>query len=170
MMGGINCQSPEIKIKWYLESMGKCLRKLWESSNIEMVGETGMGTHPLCLFARAAVTEHPRLCLKQQKSIFSQCACWKSKVRVWLGLASSKASFLACRRLPSHCTLTMVVLWACPSLMSLWVEKLPTIQDKGVRSLGQEDPWRRKVQRSLVGYCSKCHRESDMSEQLNTQP
>ena len=56
------------------------------------------------------------------------------------------------------------------SLISLRVEKLPAIQDKGVRSLGQEHPWRRKVQRSLVGYCSKCHRESDMSEQLNTQP
>ena len=56
------------------------------------------------------------------------------------------------------------------SLMSLQVEKLPAIQDKWVWSLGQEDPWRRKVQRSLVGSCSKSHRESGMSEQLNTQP
>ena len=57
------------------------------------------------------------------------------------------------------------------------VKHLPAMRETGVRSLGWEDPWRRKWQptlvllpgkfhglRSLVGYSPWGHKESDMTE------
>ena len=67
------------------------------------------------------------------------------------------------------------------SLVAQSVRKLPAVQETQVRSLGQEDPLRRKWQatpgffmpgefhgqRSLGGYNPWGHRESDMTWQLN---
>ena len=69
--------------------------------------------------------------------------------------------------------------------MAQWVNNLPAIQDTqetGVRSLGGEDPWRRKWQptpvfwpekshgqRSLAGYSPWGPKESDMTSQLSMQ-
>ena len=61
------------------------------------------------------------------------------------------------------------------------VKRLSTMRETLVRSLGWEDPWRRKWQptpvllpgkshgrRSLVGYSPWGHRESDMTERLHS--
>ena len=63
------------------------------------------------------------------------------------------------------------------SLMAQTVKRLPAMQDTRVRSLGWEDPWRRKWQptpvslpgeshgqRSLVGYSPQGRKESGMTE------
>ena len=71
------------------------------------------------------------------------------------------------------------------SWMSQWVENSPAIQktqETRVRSLGREDPWRRKwqptpvflpgeshEQRSLAGYSPWGRKESDPTERLNTR-
>ena len=60
------------------------------------------------------------------------------------------------------------------------VKSLPVMQETCIRSLGQEDPWRKACQptsvflpgelhgqRSLVGYSPRGHRESDVTEQLS---
>ena len=60
------------------------------------------------------------------------------------------------------------------------VKSLPVMQETCIRSLGQEDPWRKAWQptsvflpgefhgqRSLVGYSPWGHRESDMTEHLS---
>ena len=62
------------------------------------------------------------------------------------------------------------------------VRNLPAIQETWVRSLGQEDPWRRKwqptpvflpgesyAQRSLVVYSPWGHKESDEDSQRVTE-
>ena len=59
------------------------------------------------------------------------------------------------------------------------VKNLPAMWEIWVRSLGPEDPWRRKWQptpvfmpgeshgqSNLIGYCSWGHKESDMTEPL----
>ena len=71
--------------------------------------------------------------------------------------------------------------------LSHWVSQvaqrlkhLPAMREAWVRSLGQEDPWRRKWQptpvflpgeshgrRSLVGYSPQGRKESDMTERLH---
>ena len=69
-------------------------------------------------------------------------------------------------------------MWA--SLVAQSVKSLPAMQEIWVRSLGQEDPWRRKWQptpvflpgeshgqRSLVDYSLWDHKELDMTEQLH---
>ena len=61
------------------------------------------------------------------------------------------------------------------------VKYLPAVQETQVQSLGQEDPWRREWQptlvflpgelhgqRSLVDYSPVGHKELDMTEQLST--
>ena len=66
------------------------------------------------------------------------------------------------------------------SLVAQMVKRLPTMQETQVKSLGWEDPWRRKWQptpvllpgkshgrRSLVGYSPCGSKESDMTEQLH---
>ena len=66
------------------------------------------------------------------------------------------------------------------SLVAQTVKNLPTKQETQVRSMGQEDPWRRKWQptpvllpekfhgwRSLVGYSPWGRKELDMTEQLH---
>ena len=63
------------------------------------------------------------------------------------------------------------------SLVIQTVKNLPTVQKTWVRSLGQEDPLEKETathpvflpgesqgQRSLVGYSSRGHKESDMPE------
>ena len=63
------------------------------------------------------------------------------------------------------------------SLVAQMVKSLPAVQETQVRSLGQEDPWRRKWQptpvflpgeshgwRSLVGYSPWGRKESDMTK------
>ena len=63
------------------------------------------------------------------------------------------------------------------SLVIQMVKNLPTVQKTWVRSLGQEDPLEKETathpvflpgesqgQRSLVGYSSRGHKESDMPE------
>ena len=66
------------------------------------------------------------------------------------------------------------------SLVAQMVKNLlPAIQETQIRSLGWEDPWRRKCQpspvflpgeshgqRSLAGYSLWGHKESDMTERL----
>ena len=65
------------------------------------------------------------------------------------------------------------------SLVAQVVKNLPEIQETQVRSLGQEDPWRRKWQptpvflpgkshgqRTLAGYSSRVRKELDTNEQL----
>ena len=69
---------------------------------------------------------------------------------------------------------------AGPSLVAQMVKRLPTMQETQVRSLGQEDPWRRKWQptpvllpgkshgwRRLVGYCPWGREELDTTERLH---
>ena len=70
------------------------------------------------------------------------------------------------------------------SQVAQWIRNLPAIQEIGVRSLGQEDapekgmathssilawriPW---TERSLVGYSSRGHKESDMTEVIKHPP
>ena len=68
------------------------------------------------------------------------------------------------------------------SLMAQPVKNLSAMQETQVLSLGQEDPlekemtthssilvWKSYGQRNLVGYSPKACKESDMTEQLNTQ-
>ena len=65
------------------------------------------------------------------------------------------------------------------SLVAQRIKRLPAMQETLVRSLGWEDPWRRKWQptpvflpgefhgqRSLVGYCPWGRKESDTTELL----
>ena len=67
------------------------------------------------------------------------------------------------------------------SLVAQMVKRLSTMRETLVRSLGWEDPWRRKWQptpvllpgkshgwRSLVGYSPWGHRESDTTERLHS--
>ena len=66
------------------------------------------------------------------------------------------------------------------SMLAQMVKTLPAMQETWVRSLGQEDPWRRKWQptpvflngkshgwRSLAGYSPWGHKESDTTERLH---
>ena len=68
----------------------------------------------------------------------------------------------------------------CASLVSQMVKRLPAMRETRVRSLGRENPWRRKWQptpvllpgkfhgqRSLVGYSPWNHKQSDMTELLS---
>ena len=72
------------------------------------------------------------------------------------------------------------LLYSWASLLTQSVKNLPAIQKTRVRSLGWEDPLRRarqpttvfllgesQGQRSLVGYSSLGHKESDTPEQLS---
>ena len=65
--------------------------------------------------------------------------------------------------------------------MAQTVKNLPAMWETQVRSLGWEDPWRREWQptsvflpgeshgqKNLAGYIQWGHKESDMTEQLNT--
>ena len=65
------------------------------------------------------------------------------------------------------------------SLVAQMVKSLPAVQETGIQSLGQEDPWRREWlptpvflpgeshgQGSLVGYSPWRCKESDVTEQL----
>ena len=65
-------------------------------------------------------------------------------------------------------------------LLHISSERLPAMRETQVRSLGQEDPWRRKWQstpvslpgeshgwRSLGGYSPRGHKESDTTERLH---
>jgi len=67
------------------------------------------------------------------------------------------------------------------SLVAHMVKNLPAMQETRVRSLGQEDPWRRTWQptpvflpgeshgqRILVGYSPWGRKESDMTERLSS--
>ena len=66
------------------------------------------------------------------------------------------------------------------SLVAQTVKRLPAMWEARVRSLGREDPWRRKWQptpvllpgkfhgrRSLVGYSPRGRKESDTTERLH---
>ena len=55
--------------------------------------------------------------------------------------------------------------------MAQTVKNPPAMQETQVRSLGQEDPWKREWrQRSLEGYSPWGHKESDMTEGLTFSP
>ena len=69
------------------------------------------------------------------------------------------------------------------SLVAQRLKRLPAMQETWVRSLGQEDPWKRKWQptpvflrgeshgqRSLVATVHRDHRELDTTEQVNITP
>ena len=69
----------------------------------------------------------------------------------------------------------------CASLVAQTVKRLPAMRETWVRSLGREDPWRRKWQptpaslpgeshewRSLVGYSPQGHKESDTTGRLHS--
>ena len=51
----------------------------------------------------------------------------------------------------------MVVKREWASLVAQWVKNLPAVQETGVRSLGWEDPWRRKWQPIPVSLPGKSH-------------
>ena len=70
--------------------------------------------------------------------------------------------------------------WEGASLVAQRLKRLPAMQETWVRSLGQEDPWKRKWQptpvflrgeshgqRSLVGYSPRGRKESDTTEWLH---
>ena len=85
----------------------------------------------------------------------------------------------------------VLTAWWCPllvcalkppraSLVAQRLKRLPAMQETWVRSLGQEDPWKRKWQptpvflrgeshgqRSLVGYSPRGRKESDTTEWLH---
>ena len=74
--------------------------------------------------------------------------------------------------------LSMNIIWA--SLVAQMVKNLPAMRETWVRSLGWENPWRRKElptpvflpgefhgQRSLAGYSPWGYKESDMTERLS---
>ena len=52
-------------------------------------------------------------------------------------------------------------IWA--SLIAQLVKNLPAMQETGVRSLGQEDPWRRKWQPTPVVLSRESHRQKSLA-------
>ena len=88
-------------------------------------------------------------------------------------------------RLAGTCVPPTYLLSWLPYFLASWVaqmvKNLPAMQETQVQSLGRDDPlekekdthssilaWRIPGQRSLIGYSSWCHKESDMTEWLNT--
>ena len=114
-------------------------------------------------------------------------------VQIWIFFVTCTARYILCVLYSVHYLFMNVLIFIIyvyrvfygvnlpASLVAHMVKNLPAMQETRVRSLGQEDPWRRTWQptpvflpgeshgqRILVGYSPWGRKESDMTERLSS--